>query len=1249
MKEKAEKDGRQKKAEGAKRAKEEEQRRKEEEKQKVAKDKAEKARLEVEERKKKEGEEAKRAKEEEQRSKEEEKQKLAEEKREKVRLAAEERKKIEVEDSNRAMVEEQRSKEEEKQKLAEEKREKVRLAAEERKKIEVEEAKRAMVEEQRSKEEEKQKLAEEKREKVRLAAEERKKKEVEEAKRAKEEAQRRKEEEKQKLAEEKAERDTLEAEERKKKEEDDAKKAKEEEKRRKEEEKQKLAKEKAEKARLEAEERKKKEVEDAEKAKVEGKRRKEEENQKFAKEKARQKAEERELEKKNRPQTAVAEGFSKKQTQEAETPLSEKPKQKIQLSRENATAKAMREGRRKKTEREAQAKAKKESEEKAEKEAKEKAQRETQEKAERESKEKTERQASEKAMREARRKTAVEAMKAKEEEKRRNEEEKQKLAEEKARQEADERELEKERGRQAAGVEFSKKQPQEAGAPEKPKPKIQLSEAQILRTLEDWIFKHQQRMSMEDTGGIDRDEMIEAGIRSLETALGITASSPPFTVELDGDCLWNALSIIANPNLSKEANARAGTVLRRRVMEEAIEMVRTMSSERLELIQAAAAPDDRGEPLTREELVTLLRRYQENGRWEGALGDLMPQIAASFTRTPLLVIWIGSDSSQTTGNFVNPQHVFHQPDDFSVLNVVVRYHNHYESLIVPADANEALMEVYRSSQQLGMARIQLPGPHMGGRGVNEGPSTSATTTSAATAAVPTAATTAATTTTTTATAAKTTSSTAAAKTTATTAEITISTAAARTTPDISISTAPAMTTATTAEMTISTAAETTTATMAEMTISTGATTTTEMTISTAAPTKTAKTAEIAISTLTAAAATTTTLRQQASTSTEAGEAADQPTVDPADPASTAAEATKAKETTSTGATSDARMETTSSLATTPVDSQADGAFLRQLLNPSPEAASESPNSAAVRRRHDAGRPVLTPLLQLTDGLKGSITAGLNVFLSTELAVFLRDLPNVQSPFLKLLQQYVLAPPGTRGTTDELCRLMEEEVPEVLNLTCRNDVRNSIPIEFLENLIFSIGRLLSEDQLKAWKKMVNVKFTARITCRKCNKSTRDTKSTLVLPLPLVDQHNQPVESLRQSLQALKDHNEDREVNKACIGCGAGKTTKRSTIFDPPRVLILCFKKKKTKIEVDYEIFLPNNQHRRYRLTSIISDTNDRRFYAEIVDAEQGVWISDQDQEPRQASVAEFNEAMDNGHIFVYRRLSRTQSRCDSDFF
>ena len=102
-------------------------------------------------------------------------------------------------------------------------------------------------------------------------------------------------------------------------------------------------------------------------------------------------------------------------------------------------------------------------------------------------------------------------------------------------------------------------------------------EARTLRTLEDWVFKYQQQQSIKDTGGIDQEEMIQQGILALESALGIRASRAPFTIELDGDCLWNALSVIANPHLTKEANARAGTAMRRRVLEEAIEMVKTIT------------------------------------------------------------------------------------------------------------------------------------------------------------------------------------------------------------------------------------------------------------------------------------------------------------------------------------------------------------------------------------------------------------------------------------------------------------------------------------------------------------------------------------------------------------------------------------------------------------------------------------------------------------------------------------------------
>ena len=90
--------------------------------------------------------------------------------------------------------------------------------------------------------------------------------------------------------------------------------------------------------------------------------------------------------------------------------------------------------------------------------------------------------------------------------------------------------------------------------------------------------------------------------------------------------------------------------------------------------------------------------------------------------------------------------------------------------------------------------------------------------------------------------------------------------------------------------------------------------------------------------------------------------------------------------------------------------------------------AQSAFKAALQRRQYANRPSLVPLLQLTDRFNGSITAALNVLLSTDLATFLIGLSGLESPLLSLLQQYILAPPGTRGTTDELCALMASSSP-----------------------------------------------------------------------------------------------------------------------------------------------------------------------------------------------------------------------------
>ena len=251
------------------------------------------------------------------------------------------------------------------------------------------------------------------------------------------------------------------------------------------------------------------------------------------------------------------------------------------------------------------------------------------------------------------------------------------------------------------------KKPTEA---QKPKRTIQLSTAFITKTLEDVITKHQLQKSMEDDSGIDQKQMIEEGIAFTEESIGITVSKAPFIVEKDGNCLFTSEAFAANPSLTKEENAAMGTDLRQTLIGEAIDYVKNMSDESLLPIQIALTEGQRGEYMSREQVVGLFERFRTNGQWGGGLGDLMPQVVSSFTRTPLFVIWINTDQNQTTGVFVNPGDVFNMPEYVSVPRVVVRHNNHYEPLLVREADKEALQAMYRNAQQqqLAMGAIQLP-------------------------------------------------------------------------------------------------------------------------------------------------------------------------------------------------------------------------------------------------------------------------------------------------------------------------------------------------------------------------------------------------------------------------------------------------------------------------------------------------------------------------------------------------------------
>ena len=760
--------------------------------------------------------------------------------------------------------------------------------------------------------------------------------------------------------------------------------------------------------------------------------------------------------------------------------------------------------------------------------------------------------------------------------------------------------------------------------------------------------------SLEERGGIDIQIMILAAIKYLESKY-ITAKPAQVKVTRTGNCLPDSMVVITDPNVNEQNLPIKSSAFRKDVVNTAIQAIRTATEAELKkLMDLATRVEGEEGPQNRQQLEALIRSYGREYAYTKEGGDIIALLTAFHLQRPILIVDIHAKRSPSVG-IIHPDLIFARNDAShppSVPLVLVRSADHFEPLLIESDSEANLWRIYNE-------RRQIDFPTEADAESAPAPATTFTTAETESQALP---------------PPPTADSAPVPATTLTTAKA--ESQAAPPPPTADLAPVPAST-LTTAKAESQAALPPTAADSAPATVTT--TTTAKADSQAVQPPPTADSAPAPAKTLTTAeaesqavpppttadsapapATTLTTAEAESQAAPSPSTTAPALQANPPLPAATTASTLVAAAPPPTESGPEPPIELaaaptahvasgpTTSSTTTEAESQADGAFLRQLRDLPHVSDSESTFSAAVRRRQDAGRPVHAPLLQLTDVVNGSSTAGLNVFLSTELGVFLNDLPNVQSQLLRQLRQYVLAPPGTRGTTDELCRLMAEEVPKVPQLNYHNDARPSESIDFLEALIYSVGEVLTDDQKVEFKKLVYVNFQVWLNCLNCNNNTSATKSQLVLKLPLVDQHNRPVGSLREALQSLKDCNERHEVNEACTaGCGARKTIKRSKIINPPRVLYLYFdrhcRKASQKIEVNYEIYLPQYQHHPFRLNSIVSHTNDNGFYADIVDGEQGVWRSNQDQEPRQALEREYNDGQFNGQIFVYERLPRTQSR------
>ena len=151
--------------------------------------------------------------------------------------------------------------------------------------------------------------------------------------------------------------------------------------------------------------------------------------------------------------------------------------------------------------------------------------------------------------------------------------------------------------------------------------------------------------------------------------------------------------------------------MRNMVMGKVLDFIRKASAEELKDIQAAAAGSAAklGDWLTREQLLTRLERYRKDGEWAGDLGDLMPQLYASFRNTPMFVMLYDSKSQRMIGYFLRPGYVFNQPTLRRAPSPVINFQNHFEPLNVPIEFMEAWEAIYdgHETEDAAMAAIQV--------------------------------------------------------------------------------------------------------------------------------------------------------------------------------------------------------------------------------------------------------------------------------------------------------------------------------------------------------------------------------------------------------------------------------------------------------------------------------------------------------------------------------------------------------------
>ena len=114
---------------------------------------------------------------------------------------------------------------------------------------------------------------------------------------------------------------------------------------------------------------------------------------------------------------------------------------------------------------------------------------------------------------------------------------------------------------------------------------------------------------------------------NMARGIGLKTKAAVQNIDMDGNCLPTAITVSTNPDLTGENLRNDAWELRVKSIGIAAEMVATMEPKLMQQLQDIAA----GEAeivFTKEDLKNMLQAYQQNGTWNGGLGDVIVSIMA---------------------------------------------------------------------------------------------------------------------------------------------------------------------------------------------------------------------------------------------------------------------------------------------------------------------------------------------------------------------------------------------------------------------------------------------------------------------------------------------------------------------------------------------------------------------------------------------------------------------------------------------